>query len=166
MGTIPLRSLGQNRRMLKPHRLLALALALISALATMSLLGGCGTTAKQLGERAFVEAVNLKCRSDKQKFALAKRVAKELGDTPKGQELQSDAQERLDELSGRWSDLRKSVDSLNGPKPVRDALNNASDALKSLSSKVADKSLSPQEAKDQLESARAELRAKGFVDCV
>ncbi len=127
---------------------------------------GCGATANSIGERAFVEAVNLKCRSDKAKFAVAKRVAGDLADTPKGQELQADAQQRLDDLGDRWEDLRGTVAKLNGPKPIEDVIANAADAFKALPGQVMDKTLTPAEAKDKLEAVRADLRAKGFVDCV
>jgi hypothetical protein len=128
--------------------------------------GGCGATAKSIGERAFVEAVNLKCRSDKAKFAVARRVAGDLADTPKGQELQADAQKRLDDSSARWEDLRKSAAKLNGPKEVEDVIAQAAESFKTLPGQIADKTLTPAEAKDKLESVRSELRAKGFVDCV
>jgi hypothetical protein len=127
---------------------------------------GCGPTAKSIGERAFVEAVNLKCRSDKAKFAVAKRVAGDLADTPKGQELQADAQKRLDDLGARWNDLRSTVAKLNGPKPIEDVVAKAAEVFKSLPGQVADKTLTPGEAKDKLESVRNELRKKGFVECV
>jgi hypothetical protein len=130
------------------------------------LAGGCGATASSIGERAFVEAVNLKCRSDKARFAVAKRVAGDLADTPKGQELQADAQKRLDDLGARWDDLRGTVAKLNGPKPVEDVIAKAADALKVLPGQVMDKTLTPAEAKDKLEAVRADLRARGFVDCV
>ena len=129
-------------------------------------LGGCGATAKSIGESAFVEAVNLKCRGDKAKFAVAKRVAGDLADTPKGQELQADAQRRLDDLGARWEELNGTVAKLNGPKSIEDVIANAAEAFKSLPGEVADKTLTPAEAKDKLESIRSELRAKGFVDCV
>ncbi len=132
----------------------------------LAMLAGCGVTAKEVGERAFVEAVNLKCRNDKARFKLAKRVAEELAATPKGQELQSDAQKRLDDLGSQWSDISKTVKDLKGPKVVEDALNEAAQALKSLPGEVADKTITPQEAKDKLEATRADLRARGFVDCV
>jgi cell division protein FtsB len=127
---------------------------------------GCGTTAKSIGERAFIEAVNLKCRSDKAKFAVAKRVAGDLADTPKGQELQADAQKRLDDLGARWNDLRATVAKLNGPKPIEDVIAKAAEAFKALPGEVADKTLTPAEAKDKLESVRNDLREKGFVECV
>jgi hypothetical protein len=129
-------------------------------------LSSCGATASSIGERAFVEAVNLKCRSDKAKFAVAKRVAGDLADTPKGQELQADAQKRLDDLGARWEDLRGAVAKLNGPKPIEDVIAKAADAFKALPGQVMDKTLTPAEAKDKLEAVRADLRAKGFVDCV
>jgi hypothetical protein len=129
-------------------------------------LSGCGATASSIGERAFVEAVNLKCRSDKAKFAVATRVAGDLANTPKGQELQADAQKRLDDLGARWEDLRRTVAKLNGPKPIEDVMAKAADAFKALPGQVLDKTLTPSEAKDKLESVRGDLRAKGFVDCV
>jgi hypothetical protein len=127
---------------------------------------GCGASASSLGERAFVEAVNLKCRSDKAKFAVARRVAGDLADTPKGQELQSDAQKRLDDLGARWEDLRGTVAKLNGPKPIEDVIAKAAEVFKALPGQVMDKTLTPAEAKDKLEAVRADLRAKGFVECV
>jgi hypothetical protein len=136
------------------------------ALPLMALIGSCGQTVESIGERAFVEAVNLKCRSDKAKFAVAKRIAGELADTPKGQELQSDAQKRLDDLGANWKSLQKYVAKLKGPKPVQDALERASAELQKLPGAVADKTVTPQEAKAKLEAARDDLRARGFVDCV
>ena len=146
------------------NRVLALTVLLVLALPFAA--SGCGATAKSIGERAFVEAVNLKCRSDKAKFAVAKRVAGDLADTPKGQELQADAQKRLDDLGARWEELRVTVAKLNGPKPIEDVIAQAAESFKNLPGEVADKTLTPAEAKDKLESVRSELRAKGFVDCV
>ena len=138
------------------------------ALVPSALVGlvGCGQTANSIGERAFVEAVNLKCRSDKAKFAVAKRVAGDLADTPKGQQLQGDAQQRLNELGELWKGLEGNVKKLQGPKPVQDALARASAELQKLPAAVADQTLTPEEAKAKLDAARADLRAKGFVDCV
>ncbi len=127
---------------------------------------GCGATTKSIGERAFVEAVNLKCRSDKARFAVAKRAAGDLAATPKGQELQADAQKRLDDLGARWEELRGSVEKLNGPKAIEDVIANAADAFKALPGQVMDKTLTPVEARDKLEAVRTDLRARGFVDCV
>jgi hypothetical protein len=138
----------------------------VAAVVCVATLASCGVTAKEVGERAFVEAVNLKCRNDKARFKLAKRVAEELAATPKGQEMQGNAQKRLDDLGAQWSDISKTVGKLKGPKAVEDALNEAARALKSLPGEVADKTLTPQEAKDKLEATRADLRARGFVDCV
>jgi hypothetical protein len=128
--------------------------------------GGCGATAASIGERAFVEAVNLKCRSDKAKFAVAKRVAGDLADTPKGQELQADAQKRLEDLGSRWEELRGTVEKLNGPKPIEDVIAKAADAFTELPGQVMEKTLTPAEANNKLEQVRADLRARGFVECV
>ncbi len=149
---------GMKNRFLMLTVLLGVGFPLVSA--------GCGATASSIGERAFVEAVNLKCRSDKAKFAVAKRVAGDLADTPKGQELQADAQKRLDDLGARWEELRVTVAKLNGPKPIEDVIAKAADAFKALPGQVMDKTLTPAEAKDKLEAVRADLRAKGFVECV
>jgi hypothetical protein len=58
------------------------------------------------------------------------------------------------------------VAKLNGPKPIEDVMAKAADAFKALPGQVLDKTLTPSEAKDKLESVRGDLRAKGFVDCV
>jgi hypothetical protein len=141
-------------------------LTIVLAGGSVFAVSGCEATAKSIGQRAFVEAVNLKCRSDKAKFAVAKRVAGDLADTPKGQELQADAQRRLDDLGARWDELHGTVAKLNGPKPFEDVIANAADALKALPGQVLDKTVTPAEAKDKLEAIRTDLRAKGFVDCV
>jgi hypothetical protein len=93
-------------------------------------------------------------------------VAGDLAETPKGQELQADAQKRLDDLGFRWEELRGTVAKLNGPKPIEDVIAKAADAFKALPGQVSDKTLTPAEAKDKLESVRADLRSRGFVDCV
>jgi hypothetical protein len=156
------RGIGKDREMKNPFRVLTVSLAVVLPFG----MSGCGATATSIGERAFVEAVNLKCRSDKARFAVAKRVAGELADTPKGQELQADAQKRLNDLGARWEELRGTVAKLNGPKPVEDVIAKAADAFKALPGQVLDKTLTPAEAKDKLEAVRADLRARGFVDCV
>lgn len=141
-------------------------LTLCAAVVLPMLMSGCGSSGNTIGERAFVEAVNLKCRSDKARFALAKRVAGDLAETSRGQDLQADAQKRLDELGAGWEDLRGTVATLRGPKPVEEAIGKAVVAFKSLPGEVAKKTLTPAEAKEKLESIRADLRRKGFVDCV
>ena len=129
-------------------------------------MGGCGPTAKAVGERAFVEAVNLKCRNDKARFKLAKRVAGDLAATAQGQEVQADVQARLNDLGIKWEELRSNVSKLNGPKSIRNSLTSAASALKELPGQVADQTLTPAEARIKLESVRDNLRAQGFVDCV
>ena len=129
-------------------------------------MSSCGPTETAIGERAFVEAVNLKCRADKARFAVAKRVAGDLAETQKGQELRADARQRLGDLGSKWEELRGTVAKLNGPKPIEGVIANAADAFKALPSQVADRTLTPSEAKEKLDAVRADLRARGFVECV
>ncbi len=133
------------------------------------LLPACTSTgdslAKQAANRAFIEAVNLQCRSTKAKIEIAGKIAKIASQTDKGQSVSADAETRLNTAKGKAQELIDRFSSLAGPSGLKDDLTSGFKKLQDVSNDVADGKLTKDEGLRQIEDARAQLRAKGFDDC-
>jgi hypothetical protein len=142
--------------------------ALSVALAVALVVGatGCTETQQRLGERAFIEAVNLKCRTDRARLSAARRIGIELAATPAGQGVTADLRRSLDDVTDAWESLRSTARSLRGPKVLQDELDAGLARLKELPGAVSDRTLTPAEAAQRIDDVRSDLRARGFVDCV
>lgn len=165
MRCMTLQSLKLRSRWIRgPRRRIFVTVA--SSTVALSALGGCSESQKRLGERAFVEAVNLKCKSDKARFEAAKRMGLELAATPEGQDVTADVQAKLDEVTKTWESLRATASKLRGPQALQDELDAGLAKLKEVPGLVAEKTITPSDAASRVEEVRSELRARGFVDCV
>ena len=137
----------------------------IAALLLASCTPAGDSLAKKAANRAFVEAVNLQCRSTRAKIEIAGKIAKIASQTEKGKTVTGDAGERLATAKDRAQQLIDRVSALAGPSGLSDDLTNGFERLQSISNDIADGKLSKAEGLRQIEEARTQLRAKGFDDC-
>ena len=121
--------------------------------------------AKNAANRAFVEAVNLQCRSTKAKIEIAGKIAKIAAQTDKGQSVSADAETRLNAAKDKAQELIDRFSTLAGPSGLKDDLANGFKKLQDVSNDVAEGKLTKEEGLRQIEEARAQLREKGFDDC-
>ena len=133
------------------------------------LLQGCTSTvdslAKQAANRAFIEAVNLQCRSTKAKIEIAGKIARIASQTDKGTSVSADAQSRLNSARDKAQTLIDRFAAIAGPNGLKGELSSGFKKLQDVSNDVADGRLTKEEGLRQIEAARAQLRANGFDDC-
>jgi hypothetical protein len=127
---------------------------------------GCSKSGKQLANRAFIEAVNLKCRTTKAKVEIAGRLAKAASETDKGKQVSADAQARVDGARAKADELIATITKLSGPVDLGDELTKGFGVLRDIPGQVSDGKLTQAEAAKKIEETRSQIRAKGFVDCV
>jgi hypothetical protein len=127
---------------------------------------GCSSTGKTLARAAFVQAVNLECRSTRARVEIAGRLATVAAQTDQGRGLTADGQAKLDAAKGRAQDLVDRFAGIGGPSGLQESLVAGFRTLKDIPGQVSDGSLTPEEGKRRIDATRADLRANGFVDCV
>ena len=121
--------------------------------------------AKQAANRAFIEAVNLQCRSTKAKVEIAGKIARIASQTDKGTSVSADAESRLNSARDRAQELVDRFSALAGPSGLKRELSSGFKKLQQVSNDVSGGRLTKEEGLRQIGEARAQLRAKGFDDC-
>jgi hypothetical protein len=120
---------------------------------------GCSKQAKEIGTSALIKFVNVKCLAERQKFSFAVEVADKLGVDEKAKEIARDA-------AARTQGLRDQIAKVKAPTQFRDQLDGLLAKAKEIPGHVADRTITPEEGRAQLEQVRNELRAKGLGNCV
>ena len=147
------------------QRLRAPALVVVLGLLLPACTPAGDSLAKQAANRAFVEAVNLQCRSTKAKIEIAGKIARVASQTDKGTSVSADAESRLNSARDRAQELIDRFSALAGPSSLKSELSSGFKKLQQVSNDVSGGRLTKEEGLRQIEEARAQLRAKGFDDC-
>lgn len=142
----------------------------VAILPLLLIASGCASAgtalAQKAGKAAFVEAVNLHCRSTKARIEIAGKIAKIAAETDQGKQMTADAQVRAEAAKDKAQSLIDQIGKLAGPTGLQDDLISGFKKLREIPGQMADGNLTKDEGLAQIEKTRADLRAKGFTDCV
>lgn len=122
-------------------------------------LAACSSTTRELGRSAFVKLVNVKCKAEKEKLAFAAEVADQLG-------LDDRAKATAKRVSDATERFRGEIRKLHGPKQLQDEIDAISAAAKQIPGRVAQGTITPEEAKAQLRGLQDRLESAGLGECV